>query len=374
MTIIVGVESTVKPYSAVIAADTMAVDGYSKHFLTESIGLIGTDSAERDDMLLSELEKGVLIRTSHKIQISPSRDSVLGFAGTHEQDDILFEEVKQFLFEGVGYLQRKYGSSVDPLKGETNRLIDMLTDFAYHRSETQEPTGFLMDREILQKMLQQYTKNFSLVERLLSGFIPEIPRITAVKGRLDVVYGTNPSDNHLFHHPWNINGAYLFSTTVEAPVNVDITANQDGQVIEERCLVFPIMPWGSCRRTRPFTAIGSGSKHAIKYLKNELDLVGDREYSKKETAGLEISTDRAVQLATGAVRAACENNIHCDGLDYVILNKDGVEEYFSEEKTEAAFDMQSAIKATISDFEQQLKQLKLVHNMLTERAKKRDST
>ena len=67
MSIIVGVESTVEPYSAVIAADTRAINGRQYELLPSMLGWKDSDH----EIILEQLEKGIQTGTFHKIFVSP---------------------------------------------------------------------------------------------------------------------------------------------------------------------------------------------------------------------------------------------------------------------------------------------------------------
>ena len=374
MSIIVGVEATVKPYSAVIAADTRAINGRQYELLPSMLGWKDSDH----EIILGQLEKGIQTGTFHKIFVSPSRDTMLAFTGI---TDKLFEDIKGFLFEGPEHLSRKSGVAYyknKPIdRDDVNPAMEMITPFAYKRDSEQRAIDYSLNPEIVDSLWNEYFAKFSLIERLLAGYVPEIREIVNVRNREELRRnGLINADNPYFEKPrWEENGAYLFATGAKVPGNELDFLSFDKSPLEEKFLVFPIRSWGLSRRAQPFSAFGSGGQFALEFLNKELGIDPNGLANYEIIPNLEIDSERAVKLATKAVEYANQrDSIFCGGLDYAILTKDGVDKHFSDEETSGTIDMTNVIKANITALEQELLKLKKINYALDERAKKRDST
>ncbi len=333
MTIIVGVETTVKPYASVIAADTLTFGGFGYHMVLGLVNMVASETRkDLIDVYLGEIEKNIPLSRDHKIYVSSNQRSLLAYSGTK---DNFFESVKGFLFEGPTYLETLYSYS-----GGGNPLLDIISDFCYRRDNLQRVEGNAFTEETQDKLLKEYLKTFSLEKRLLSGFVPEIPRIAAIMNRehLGVNYGVN-ADSHWYDKPrLDVSeGVYLFSTIVNTKKG-------------KRPLVFPIRSWGVSRRVTPFSTHGSGRVHAWRYLSHELGLKLLYDEIDWEDNRLKINRERAIELACGAVKAASNNDPLIDGLDYVVLTEDGVEKHFSDgEQKTMSIDVRQALLEDIEN-------------------------
>jgi len=317
MTVIAGLETTVGENAVVIGLDRLDVNG--EILIAECIRHIASDPTYSLSSCFRFLEEKGLdrlkLKLGRKIEFSQKNNSAIAHTGVkndaHDQVSKLLLDPKEFL-------------------KQDSFLADLLF-----------PLG--CPRELKREFIEAYRKSFNLDLRLLARFIPEVKRIFDIN-----LAKRNEFDFKFFKIAyWDVNynpelSEYLFAKLFgedKQPKLFDVT-------------------YTGAALPRQYYAKGCGRTHALEYMRKRLGTQeGTFFYPAESQIENKVCLEEAIDIVKGAITHAGEKNDFCKGCDYLVLTKERMTTYFSDEKGTYEIDLLDLIDRRIKSIRDEIEQL-----------------